>query len=166
TIIWGVVSLLLQVAFYLADVYVTLGYALARIIGVLFVPFLVAPWTRRIFDGWVRFFVGFGVCGILLRLTCILAMLVMKATINVAGSFENPGAALINSNYDVTAPLVVADDNISLLIAIIAFGIISCVMIFSSFGFAKTLAAGVGSASNAVTSVAKSAAVKAVAALI
>ncbi|NQD63301.1 conjugal transfer protein TrbL, partial [Enterobacter sp. CM29] len=42
TIIWGVVSLLLQVAFYLADVYVTLGYALARIIGVLFVPFLVA----------------------------------------------------------------------------------------------------------------------------
>ena len=166
TLVWGVVSLLLQVAFYLADTYVTLGYALARVVGVLFVPFLIAPWTRPIFDGWVKFFVGFGICGILLRLTCILAMLVMKATINAAGKLENPASALINSNYDVKAPLVVADNNISLLLAIIAFGVISCVMVFSSFGFAKTLASGVGSASNAATNMAKSAAVKAMAALI
>lgn len=161
TIIWAVVSLFLQIAFYLADVFVTLGYSVARMVGVLFVPFLVAPWTRSIFDGWVRFFIGWGVCSILLRITSLLAMLVMKASINAAGKFENPAATLINGNYDITAPLVITDENLSLLWAIIVFGIISCFMIFSSFGFAKMLCSGVGSASNGASGIAKQAAMKA-----
>lgn len=166
TIIWAVISLFLQVAFYLSDVYVTLGVGLAQMIGVLFIPFLIAPWTRSIFDGWVRFMIGWGICGIILRLTCLLTMLVMKATINAAGDFQNPGTALINSNYDISAPLVVTDENLGLLIAIIVFGFISCVMIFSSFTFAKMLSSGVGSASNAATNTAKKLAVQAVKALV
>ncbi|MEN4758270.1 type IV secretion system protein [Pantoea agglomerans] len=162
TIIWAVVSLFLQIAFYLADVFVTLGYSLARMVGVLFIPFLIAPWTRKIFDGWVRFYIGWGVCSILLRLTSLLSMLVMKATINAAGKFENPASMMIDGNFNVTAPLVITDENLSLLWAIIVFGIISCIMIFSSFGFAKMLCSGVGSASNGATNMAKSAAVKAV----
>lgn len=166
TIIWAVVSLFLQIAFYLADVYVTLGYALARLVGVIFIPFLIANWTRPIFDGWVKFFIGWGICGLLLRLTCILSMLVMKSAINTAGSLKNPGSEYISSGYDVTAPLVVTADNIYALIAIIVFSIISCVMIFSSFSFAKMLCSGVGSASNAATGAAKNLAVKAAAALL
>ncbi|AJB84471.1 TPA: type IV secretion system protein [Klebsiella pneumoniae] len=166
TIIWAVISLFLQVAFYLSDVYVTLGIALAQMIGVLFIPFLIAPWTRGIFDGWVRFMIGWGVCGIVLRLTCLLTMLVMKATINAAGDFQNPGTALINSNYDVSAPLVVTDENLGLLIAIIVFGFISCVMIFSSFTFAKMLSSGVGDTGKAVNNTAKKLAAQAIKALI
>lgn len=166
TIIWAVISLLLQVAFYLSDVYATLGMGLAQILGVLFIPFLIAPWTRGIFDGWVKFFIGWGVCGLVLRITCLMSMLVMKASINAAGDFENPGSALINSHFDISAPLVVTDENLSLLIAIIVFGFISCVMIFSSYSFAKMLASGVGSASNAATSAAKQVAAQAVKALI
>lgn len=166
TIIWSLVSLLLQIAFYLADVYVTLGYALARLVGVIFIPFLIAGWTRPIFDGWVKFFIGWGICGLLLRISCILSMIVMKSAINAAGSMDNPGTAYISSGYDVSAPLVVTADNIYTLIAIIVFSIISCVMIFSSFSFAKMLCSGVGSASNAATGAAKNLAVKAAAALL
>lgn len=166
TFIWSIVSLFLQIAFYLADVYVTLGYALARLVGVIFIPFLIAGWTRPIFDGWVKFFIGWGVCGLLLRLSCILSMIVMKSAINAAGHLGNPGVAYISSGYDVTAPLVISEDNVSTLIAIIVFSIISCVMIFSSFSFAKMLCSGVGSASNAATGAAKNIAVKAAAALL
>lgn len=164
--VWGVISLLLQVAFYLSDVYVTLGIGLAQVIGVLFIPFLIAPWTRSIFDSWFRFMIGWGICGIVLRLTCLLTMLVMKATINAAGDFQNPGEALITSNYDISAPLVVTDENLGLLIAIIAFGFISCIMIFSSFTFAKMLGSGVGSLSNVATDTAKKMAAKAIKALL
>lgn len=166
TIIWAVISLFLQVAFYLSDVYATLGIGLAQMLGVLFIPFLIAPWTRGIFDGWVKFFIGWGVCGLVLRITCLLSMLVMKATINAAGDFQNPGSALIDSNYDISAPLVVTDENLGLLIAIIVFGFISCVMIFSSYSFAKMLASGVGSASNAATNAAKQVAAQAVKAVL
>lgn len=162
TFAWGIVSLILQVCFYLSDVYATLGIALAQMVGVLFIPFVIAPWTRKIFDGWFQFFVGWGICGIILRLTCLLAMLVMKASINAAGSFENPGASFMDGNYNVTAPLVITGDNIELLIALVVFGIMSCILVLSSFAFAKQLAAGVGSASGAATNGAKALAVKAI----
>jgi len=162
TFVWGLISLILQFCFYLSDVYVTLGISLAQMIGVLFIPFVIAPWTRSIFDGWAKFFIGWGICGVLLRLTCLLAMLVMKASINAAGSFENPGVAFIDSNYNVSAPLVITEDNIGLLIALIVFGLMSCVLVLSSFGFAKQLASGVGSASGAATNGAKAMAVKAI----
>ncbi|TDN48071.1 conjugal transfer protein TrbL [Scandinavium goeteborgense] len=164
--IWGVVSLLLQVAFYLSDVWGTLGTGVAQMIGVLFLPFLIAPQTRQIFDGWVKFYVGWCVCGVVLRITCIFAMLVMKASINAAGSFESPGAPIINGNYDVTAPLVIVADDLSLLISLIVFGIISCLMIFSSYTFAKMLASGVGSSGNAISGVAKKVAAQAIKALL
>lgn len=162
TFLWGLISIILQLCFYLSDVYVTLGISLAQMVGVLFIPFVIAPWTRSIFDGWAKFFIGWGICGILLRLTCLLAMLVMKASINAAGSFENPGVAFVNSNYDVSAPLVITSDNIELLLALIVFGIMSCVLVLSSFSFAKQLASGVGSASSMATNGAKSLAVKAI----
>ncbi|EKN5159582.1 TPA: type IV secretion system protein [Yersinia enterocolitica] len=166
TIVWAIISLLLQVAFYLSDVYVTLGVALAQLIGVLFIPFLIAPWTRGIFDSWFRFLIGWCICGIVLRITCLLSMIVMKATINAIGALENPGSAFIASNYDISAPLVVTDENIGVLVAVIVFGIISCIMIFSSFTFAKSLGSGVGSASNSASNAAKKIAVQAVKALI
>lgn len=162
TFVWGFISLILQFCFYLSDVYATLGIALAQMIGVLFIPFVIAPWTRSIFDGWAKFFIGWGICGIVLRVTCLLAMLIMKASINAAGSFENPGVAFIDSNYNVTAPLVVTEDNIGLLMSLIVFGLMSCVLVLSSFGFAKQLASGVGSASSVASGGAKALAVKAI----
>ncbi|HFQ9467579.1 TPA: conjugal transfer protein TrbL [Escherichia coli] len=162
TMAWALISLILQFCFYLSDVYATLGISLAQMVGVLFIPFIIAPWTRGVFDGWAKFFIGWGICGIILRLTCLLAMLVMKASINAAGSFENPGVAFIDSNYNVAAPLVVTEDNLGLFSALIVFGLMSCVMVLSSFAFAKQLASGVGSASSAATSGAKALAVKAI----
>jgi len=161
TIIWAIVSIFLQIAFYLSDVYATLGIALAQLIGVLFIPFIIAPWTRGIFDGWLKFFIGWAVCGIVLRITCLLSMIVMKATINAVGSLENPGTAYIASNYDITAPLMITDENIGIFMAVIVFGIISCLMILSSFAFAKSLASGVGSASGSATKTAQKIAIQA-----
>ncbi|ERK05600.1 hypothetical protein L580_3310 [Serratia fonticola AU-P3(3)] len=160
TIVWAILSIILQAAFYLTDVYITLGLALAQMVGVLFIPFLIAPWTRSIFDGWVRFFIGWGVFGLVLRITCLLTMLVMKATINAAGSFDFTipnvtNTDLINANYEVIRPLIITDANLELLIAIIIFGFISCLMIFSAFSFAKALSSGVGSASDAANGAAK-----------
>ena len=160
--LWGIVSVILQFCFYLSDVYATLGISLAQMIGVLFIPFVIAPWTRKIFDGWFQFFIGLGICGIILRLTCLLAMLIMKASINAAGSFENPGQSFMDGNYNVTAPIVITMDNIELLIALIVFGIMACVLVLSSFAFAKQLASGVGSASGAASNGAKALAVKAI----
>ncbi|WP_097764831.1 conjugal transfer protein TrbL [Escherichia coli] len=161
-IMWGFVSIILQFCFYLSDVYATLGISLAQMVGVLFIPFVIAPWTRKIFDSWFQFFIGWGVCGIILRLTCLLAMLVMKASINAAGSFENPGANFMDENYNVMSPIVITMDNIELLVALVVFGIMSCVLVLSSFAFAKQLASGVGSASGAATNSAKALAVKAI----
>ncbi|EPA0315791.1 type IV secretion system protein [Klebsiella aerogenes] len=170
-LMWEVCSAVLEVAIYLADVWIDVGTAVAKVTGILFIPLLVSPATRAIFDGWFKFFIGWGLAGIVLKVTSIVTMVMIRASINAAGQFKAGGVTeavpdIITGKNTVVGVLQVTGDNINLLKDICAYSIIAAIMVFSCFIFAFMIGAGVGSTSQGLNNMAVKIAKKAAKALI
>ncbi|EPO3921729.1 type IV secretion system protein [Salmonella enterica subsp. houtenae serovar [1],40:z4,z23:-] len=170
-LMWEVCSAVLEVAIYLADVWIDVGTAVAKVTGILFLPLLVSPATRGIFDGWFKFFIGWGLAGIVLKVTSIITMVMIRASINAAGQFQKGDVTdgipdIITGNNTVAGVLQVTGDNINLLKDICAYSIIAAIMVFSCFIFAFMIGAGVGSTSQGLNNMAVKIAKKAAKALI
>lgn len=170
-LMWEVCSAVLEVAIYLADVWIDVGTAVAKVTGILFIPLLVSPATRAIFDGWFKFFIGWGLAGIVLKVTSIITMVMIRASINAAGQFQKGDVTdgipdIITGNNTVAGVLQVTGDNINLLKDICAYSIIAAIMVFSCFIFAFMIGAGVGSTSQGLNNMAVKIAKKAAKALI
>lgn len=170
-LMWEVCSAILEIAIYLADVWIDVGTAVAKVTGILFIPLLVSPATRAIFDGWFKFFIGWGLAGIVLKVTSIVTMVMIRASINAAGQFKKGDVTdgipdIITGNNTVAGVLQVTGDNINLLKDICAYSIIAAIMVFSCFIFAFMIGAGVGSTSQGLNNMAVKIAKKAAKALI
>ncbi|EFG0195170.1 TPA: hypothetical protein L2H11_003384 [Escherichia coli O25b:H4-ST131] len=164
-LLWEICSAILSVAIYLADVWIDVGTAIAKITGVMFIPFLVAPATRVIFDGWFKFYIGWGLAAVVLKITSIVVMIMIRASINSAGSFQGAGD-VIASDGTVNGVLNITANNISLLRDICAYSVIAAIMVFSCFIFAYMIGSGVGSASQGLNNMAVKLAKKAAKALL
>lgn len=170
-LMWEVCSAILEVAIYLADVWIDVGTAVAKVTGILFIPLLVAPATRAIFDGWFKFYIGWGLAGIVLKVTSIITMIMIRASINAAGKFKNGNILdgvpdIITGDSTVQGVLQVTGNNINLLKDICAYSIIAAIMVFSCFIFAFMIGAGVGSTSQGLNNMAVRIAKKAARALL
>ncbi len=81
--LWGIVFTLLAFVFIMAATFATTwalwGYAVAKVIGFIFVPFIMLESTRGFFLGWVRFFMGFCVYYVLARINLVILFLVTSA---------------------------------------------------------------------------------------
>jgi len=170
-LMWEVCSAVLEVAIYLADVWIDVGTAVAKVTGILFIPLLVSPATRAIFDGWFKFFIGWGLAGIMLKVTSIITMVMIRASINAAGKFKNGHILdgvpdIITGENTISGVLQVTGDNINLLKDICVYSIIAAIMVFSCFIFAFMIGAGVGSTSQGLNNMAVRIARKAAKALL
>lgn len=138
---WSLVCLLLDLISWLTALWADFGYALAKIIGICFVPFLMIQATRNLFDAWFKFFVGFIILNIMLRTTLVLAAITLKAVmsdlgVKFAGDYGDPVNVVRFGIHQFT----MLSDGIAMLFIAILF-------VFSSFTFASAVASGVGNMS-------------------
>ncbi|WAH62216.1 hypothetical protein LZ023_40780 (plasmid) [Pseudomonas silvicola] len=140
--IWMVAGTLLDLVAYLAAMWADFGYALSKVIGIIFVPFLLLPATRPLFDGWFKFFTGFVVLLIVIKATMVVAAITVKAIL------ESLGVSFSGGGYGSVGEVVqIAKENMYLVGDAAVMLIIAILFVLSSFVFAGTLASGVGSLS-------------------
>lgn len=159
--IWSIIVLIIQFLMYLASMFAIWGLALSKIIGIIFIPFLAFEPTRKLFDSWLRFFVGFIFLMIVLRITAVLAALTIQSQLKHISTVCSHAMICFASPISGS----VAHINVYKSHDILFSMIIAVVFICSSFGFAKQLGSGVGSASTGLGGYAKKAAGKAIKAL-
>ena len=160
-LVWSVVVLIIEFLMYLAAMFAVWGLALSKIIGVIFIPFLAFEPTRKLFDSWLRFFIGFIFLMITLRITSVIGALTIQSQLKQLGMVCSGKLICLPGPVNADAVAVGVHSHSDVLFSMI----IAIVFICSSFGFAKQLGAGVGSASTGLGGYAKAAAAKAVKAL-
>lgn len=114
------------------------GFALAKMIGIFTVPLILLPATRGFFDGWVRFFMGFLIYGIVIRTNLALVALLLSVFFNVPIS-ETPGAK----------PMVIDPDDWADMVGLLALLVVAYISIVSTGKFASALAGSIGFGDNA-----------------
>lgn len=140
--VWRGCVLVLDLVAFLAAVWADFGYAVAKVVGFCFIPCLLLPVTRNLFDGWFKFFTGFGFLLIVLKATMVVAAIAIKSIISTLGvKYAGAGFAGDPSAVDITL------EEMAKLADAAAMLFVAALFVLSSFGFASTLAGGVGSIS-------------------
>jgi type IV secretory pathway VirB6-like protein len=148
---WSVVSGILDLLAWVASVWAFMGYALAKVLGLFFVPFLLLPSTRGLFDKWVQFFVGFVFLLIMLKATLVITAMVVQSALGELGLTWTVDYG------DPVAVITIAKERFFILMDTTIMMILGILLIISSFVFAGMLSSGVGSTSGALGSMAKKA---------
>lgn len=142
TILWYalfiVLSTILQIMMYIGTSWAMWGYALSKIIGFFFVPFMLLKVTRNIFDGWFKLFMGFVIYNMLIRVVMVLFCVFIKATLG------HP-----------TAKIVMPADSSPEIITLVIFMVTGILLTLSVSGFAAIIAGGFTSPSAAYASVSR-----------
>ncbi|HBO9230286.1 TPA: hypothetical protein L5D69_005895 [Pseudomonas aeruginosa] len=141
---WEFIAFLLEAVYWLASMWSELGYGLAKIVGVVFIPFYMLESTRPLFDGWLRFFVGFIILNVILKATMVLSALLVRFTLydlgmNFNGAWGEPTEVVPFAKEQL---YLLADSAAALFVAVL--------FVLSSFVFASILASGAGSMSGAL----------------
>ncbi|WP_178306557.1 type IV secretion system protein [Vibrio algicola] len=85
SMLWNLATILLQIVIYLVGVWATWGFLLSKLLGLIFIPCLAYGPTRPFFDAYVKFFLGFVILLITLRVTGALAALTINAQFQTLG---------------------------------------------------------------------------------
>ena len=89
--LWHVTAFLLQAAMMVISIWSLLTLALAKILGLLFIPLLAHPGTRGLFDGWFKLVLGSLLLLVLLRATGVLVAIALKAQFHTIGVINCQG---------------------------------------------------------------------------
>lgn len=141
---WVIIGIALDCVMYLSSVWAVFGYGLAKILGFVFIPFILIPGTRKLFDGWVRFFTGFIVLAVVIKVTGILGCLIFQAQL------ESIGVGFTSVLSDPTNVVNITEKNIGYAGELIGTGLVAVLFVLSGFKFASSLSAGVGSAGGGI----------------
>lgn len=138
-IIWNIATLLIGFLMYLVGVWATWGFVLSKLLAILFIPCMVYEPTRGFFDAYIKFFLGFVMLLIVMRITGSIAAITLQSQFQSIGllctSFV--GCALRGgTRLDPTAQL-----------EMVITCLISSLLVASSFKFAYQLSNSCGSAS-------------------
>lgn len=133
-ILMVIIMLLLSVLSFLASAWAMWGYALAKLIGWFFIPFIMLRKTSFLFDGWVRFFLGFLVYGLVARVNLILTATCIRCFLGLPG--YSVGYTIPNTLLDVQE---LADVS-----GLVAFVFISILSLCCTGKFASTIVSGAG----------------------
>ncbi|MCG9612855.1 type IV secretion system protein [Vibrio harveyi] len=148
--LWHITALLLQIAMYLIGSWAVWTLALAKILAILFIPFLAHPATRPLFDGWMKFTVGSLLLLVILRAVGVLVALGLKAQFHAIGVISCGGstnfASCSFSARDGLAmaknPSATSDTIVTMLIAV--------ALVLASIGITTAIAGNIASPSKAI----------------
>ena len=111
------------------------GYSLAKLIGYFLIPTLIFERTSFIFDGWLRFFLGFCVYSMVARLNVAMVAVAFAAFFNIPLPLSMTGIAPIN---------VPAITDFAQVFGLFAFFVVGLFALFSTARFASTIMSGAG----------------------
>ncbi|WP_330927120.1 hypothetical protein [Candidatus Sororendozoicomonas aggregata] len=162
TIFWHILVGLLQFFMYLVGLWAAWGITVAKIIGVIFIPFLALENTRPLFDGWFKFLIGFFILLIILRITAVITAITIQSQLETIGLNCSEGLVCLPvANWSVKIDLIDYQFAGGYSASEMTFTmIISILVVISSFKFAQVLASGIAQPSNSVGRGAKSIATK------
>lgn len=126
-----ILSVILGVAAVATATWSIWGYAIAKMIGWMFIPTLMFRRLEWLFEGWLRFFFGFLIYNVIARVNLVLVALVMKAL--MGGSAISP---------TTMQPVQVKLDGASDIMGLACFLLIGTAALLSTGRFAMTLAGG------------------------
>lgn len=153
-----VMQLILQAVIAVAEIYAEFGVALAQIIGPVFLPFILHPSTRGIFDKWLGILIGFAVFAFIIRAVGVVYSLYTMSLIDTFNA---------NRTIDETVLIDPSTDS-GIMISLIINSIVGILFIVGAGKISGGISGGIGgggfsnSALRAGTGLAK----KAVAALL
>ncbi|WP_049546240.1 hypothetical protein [Vibrio nigripulchritudo] len=147
--LWYVVSLILQICMYMIGSWAVWNLALGKILGIVFVPMLVHPGTRALFDGWMRFTLGSLFLLVILRAVGVLVALGINAQFKASGIIQCGHVTDFQSCTWQTRNMYAASyvDYGELIVTMI----ISILLIVSSLGLTASIVGNVGSPSKAAS---------------
>lgn len=133
--ILSVAMLLLSVVAFASVIWGFWGFTLAKLIGMAFVPFLMYERLSFLFDGWLRFFLGFVVYTVIARLNVVLVACSLAIFLGVNIPFGlKPGAPV-----ELPAMTSIFD-----AIGVSVFLFVGLLSLFSTGKFAATILSGAG----------------------
>lgn len=130
-VIVGAVSLVLSALAYFATIWGFWGYSIAKLIGLLFVPFLLYERLSWLFDGWLRFFFSFVFYAVVARLNLALLALAFAAFFGVTPSLGGQPAITL-------APITALSQVFGLLV----FALVGILATLSTGSFVATIVGG------------------------
>jgi hypothetical protein len=128
-----VTASLLSVVSFFTVAWGTWGYAVAKLIGWFFIPFLMVPRLSFLFDGWFRFMVGFLVYDVLARLNIALSLVLLTKYFGLPLSAGS-----------VSAPIVMPGLTFAEFSGFIVLAIVALVGLLATGKFSVSIASGVG----------------------
>ncbi len=143
SLILTVVGYALGIVAFFTAAWGTWGFAVAKLVGWFFVPFLLVNRLSFLFDGWLRFLVGFLVYDVLARVNISLTLVLLSQY------FGLPLSAAA-----VDAPIVIPGQSLSDYFGLLALMVMALVALIATGRFAVTVASGVGGFGGMVTGVA------------
>lgn len=148
-IAWQIAGFILQLCMYFIGSWALWTIALAKILSILFVPMLMHPATRNMFDAWVKFTLGSIMLLIVVRASGVLVALGIQAQFKAIGLVQCGHLAdfascnWTNKNTHGASFLDYSDTLVTMIIGIL--------LILSSMGLAANLVSGVAAPSVAAT---------------
>ncbi|EGU37246.1 type IV secretion system protein [Vibrio scophthalmi] len=148
-LIWQLIALLLQAAMFLVATWATWTLALAKMIGLFFIPCLILPATRPLFDGWMQFTVASLLLLVILRAVGVLVALSIKA------QFVSIGLLTCQNGQAWESCTVVQRAGFGLsigqLIGLIVSMAIAILLVAASIGITGQIAGGITSPSKSIS---------------
>jgi hypothetical protein len=128
-----ILIVLLSVGALLTATWAIWGYALAKMIGWMFIPTLMFERLEWLFNGWLRFFFGMLLYGVIARINLVLVALVMNQV--VGGGPISPTA---------TPAMQISLSGLMDVAGLIAFLLMGFLALVSTGRFASAIAGGSG----------------------
>jgi hypothetical protein len=142
-VIATLMAFILSMLAFLVNVWALWGYTLAKIVGWVFIPFLLFRRLSMLFDGWLRLFFGFLVYAIIARANLLLVTLAVNAYFGIP-----IGTIPIKPTYNFDF------QTLSEVFGLLAFLLIGILSLISTGRFAATIASGAVGAGDAMRGVA------------
>lgn len=138
-VLWNIAIFLISFVMYLVGVWATWGFVLSKLLAMIFIPCLVYEPTRGFFDAYFKFFLGFVILLIVMRITGSIA------AITIQSQFQTLG--LMCFSFVSCAIREGTELNSSAQFEMIITCFICSLLVASSFKFAYELSSSCGSAS-------------------
>ncbi len=140
---------ILNLIIFIGIAWAVWGFAIAKLIGLFFIPFLLIEKLAPLFDGWLKFLIGFLVYGIIIKVNASLIMIMLSTYFEI-NSLQLP---LIAQPIYISAETLASSNGLSALV------IVSILAVLSTGGFATAIAGGVGGFGSGLATAARTTAI-------
>ena len=134
-VILSVITLLLSCLSYVSIIWGFWGFTIAKLIGLTCIPTLLFERFSFVFDGWMKFYLGFLIYYIIARLNVVLVACSLAIYYNVGIPFG------VSQSAPIELPLMASFFD---GLGVFTFTIVGLLALFSTGRFAGTIVAGAG----------------------